>query len=398
MVSVLKLVLLVVILEAKRSNSDWVPLPAPFTEHCIVGERNEYNVSAAGDVPWFTVDLDAPPYQRWQQVATAYKTQIKDLIGVIKNLSFAFFHGKLIQWIDTHMDKWDALLPQPYQDELKGIAAATGMPLGEVVLYNIFYEINAVCTSIVAQDNNNVLYHARNLDFGLFLGWNRETHDWAITEMLRPNIINVNWIKGGKTLFKSNNFAGYVGVYNAVKQNVFTLTANERYDILGGYVGIFNWLLGVGHAKWMTWLSREAMEEAASYADAVKMLSETPLMSPCYYIVGGAASGEGTIITRALNKTVSQVNMNLADPNGWYVLETNYDPGTPPLFLDDRRDPGNKCMQQMGRSGAGFEGIYNVLSSTTNYNKLTVYTVMMRVDTGVLETYIRKCPDPCWPW
>src|SRR5689334_17920126 len=54
----------------------WVPLPAPYTEHCIVGEKNEYDPSKVGDVPWFNIDLDTPPYQRWQQVATLYKTQM----------------------------------------------------------------------------------------------------------------------------------------------------------------------------------------------------------------------------------------------------------------------------------------------------------------------------------
>lgn len=30
----------------------------------------------------------------------------------------------------------------------------------------------------------------------------------------------------------------------------------------------------------------------------------------------------------------------------WYVLETNYDHWTAPLFLDDRRTPAMKCMNQ----------------------------------------------------
>ena len=41
------------------------------------------------------------------------------------------------------------------------------------------------------------MYHARNLDFGLFLGWNTTTHDWAISDKLRRMIININWIKDG---------------------------------------------------------------------------------------------------------------------------------------------------------------------------------------------------------
>lgn len=62
-------------------------------------------------------------------------------------------------------------LPGPYGDEIRGIARASGLPLGDIVFYNIFYEIFTVCTSIVAQDAQGHVYHGRNLDFGLFLGW-----------------------------------------------------------------------------------------------------------------------------------------------------------------------------------------------------------------------------------
>lgn len=108
--------------------------------------------------------------------------------------------------------------------------------------------------------------------------------------------------------------------------------------------------------------------------------------------------GQGAIIVRGREKTLDVKYLNVSQPNGWYLLETNYDPDSKPLFIDDRRTPGNKCMQKLGRSGVGFQGLFNVLSSTTNLNKLTTYTTLMRVDTGTLETYIQKCPDPCWPW
>lgn len=34
----------------------------------------------------------------------------------------------------------------------------------------------------------------------------------------------------------------------------------------------------------------------------------------------------------------------------WYVLETNYDHWKEPLFLDDRRTPATKCMNQTTQS------------------------------------------------
>lgn len=42
--------------------------------------------------------------------------------------------------------------------------------LGEIVLYNIFYEVASYCTSIVGQDQNGNIFHGRNLDFGGALG------------------------------------------------------------------------------------------------------------------------------------------------------------------------------------------------------------------------------------
>ncbi len=73
-------------------------------------------------------------------------------------------------------------LPNPFSDEIKGIADVSGIPLGkktqmfstpnvvtvsknapltsvlvyylgEVVLFNIFYEVFTVCTSVVAEDD-----------------------------------------------------------------------------------------------------------------------------------------------------------------------------------------------------------------------------------------------------
>lgn len=74
-------------------------------------------------------------------------------------------------------------LPYPFSDEIKGIAAVSGVPLGkkikmcstpyfvtfyknvqltsalfvynvgEVALFNIFYEVFTVCTSVVAEDD-----------------------------------------------------------------------------------------------------------------------------------------------------------------------------------------------------------------------------------------------------
>ncbi|KAI6181711.1 N-acylethanolamine-hydrolyzing acid amidase [Aphelenchoides besseyi] len=370
-----------------------VDLPAPYNDHCILEDGTNLN---ANKVKWFDVNLDDPPEEHFKEIATAYKKQIVSLIGVVKDLIVPWFPEALniIDVLFADLLNW---IPQPYNGEIRGVANVTGLPLGQVVLYNVFYEVFTVCTSIVAQSNDGTLYHARNLDFGLFLGWNYRLHEWSISTVLRKMIVNINWIKNGKVIFKSNNFAGFTGVYNGLKPDQFTVTANERFGLAGGYYGMIRYVLGLEpNGQWMTWLVRETMEQSNNYEEAVNMLSNTPMLSPVYYIVGGVKPFEGVILARSLNATDIVTKMDPDSPNGWYLLQTNYDQGTDPLYLDDRDTPGNNCMQTLGQSNVGFQGIFNVLSSRTNLNKLTTYTVLMSTATNKFETHIQTCNSYCW--
>lgn len=45
-------------------------------------------------------------------------------------------------------------------------------------------------------------------------------------------------------------------------------------------------------------LTREVLEKADSYDEAVDLLSSRPLIAPAYFIVGGVRSNEGIVITR----------------------------------------------------------------------------------------------------
>ncbi|TKR95473.1 hypothetical protein L596_009639 [Steinernema carpocapsae] len=374
-----------------------VDLPEPFADHCILLDgENKYNPAGQFDVPWFNIDLDKPPSERWTEVATAYSEQIKALIDVVKALILPIF-PEAMKLVDLVFAEMNDMMPLPYRDEMINIAEASGVPLGEIVMYNIFYEIFTVCTSVIAQDPQGHLIHARNLDFGLFMGWNGTSHEWIMSNVLRKMVINVNWIKDGKVLYVSNNFAGFIGAYNGLKKDKFSITANERFILEGGYVGMIRWMLGLEpNGKWMTWLTRETLEQANSYDEAKTHLSDTPMLSPVYYILGGVNPFEGCIITRSLNATDLVTSLDPDREDGWFVLQTNYDQNQPPLFVDDRRTPGNKCMKILGQDNVGFEGIYNVLSSKTNLNKLTAYTVLMDVKKGKFETHLQSCPGFCW--
>ena len=344
------------------------------------------------------INLNLHPEERWKEVALKYKHQIKALIGDLKKLisSFGAFGKAIIGFVDNFVGDLTDTLPDPYKGELKGLVKYTGINPGEIVLYNIFYEVFTVCTSVIAEDSNGTLYHGRNLDFGLFMGWDLKNHTWLIAESLRPMIVTLDFQKDNETLFKSVNFAGYIGVLTGVKPGVMSLTLDERFSKDGGFIGILKWLTGRRTGKWTGFMTRETLTEANSYDEAKKMLSTDELLAPVYFILGGVNSTEACVITRSRTSALDVWEMSKA--GGWYILETNYDHWKKPLFIDDRRTPAHTCMKKIGQKEISPAGLFNVLSTRPVLNKLTTYTTIMQAETGDMETYVQNCENPCWPW
>ncbi|XP_062855851.1 N-acylsphingosine amidohydrolase (acid ceramidase) 1a [Trichomycterus rosablanca] len=368
-----------------------------YVEECRSGMYPPKGPTFINKVTWYTLNLDLPPTERWTHVIKEKKAELAKMIQAIRDLANSFFHGKLIHLVDKELPLIVDTLPYPFNEEIKGIAAASGVPLGEIVLFNIFYEVFTVCTSVVAEDVNGKLYHARNLDFGLFMGWDRKNQTWTITEKLKPLVVNIDFKRNNRTVFRSTSFAGYVGMLTGIRPREFTLTMNERFNVDGGYIGILEWILGKRDGMWMSFLTRRVLENATSYEDAKHQLIKTKLLAPAYFILGGNQTNQGCVITRGRINTLDvwEINLKLGR---WYVLETNYDHWEEPFILDDRRTPAMKCMNKTTQENINFQTLYDVLSTKPVLNKLTAYTSLMEVSSGKLESYTRACPSPCTPW
>lgn len=349
-------------------------------------------------VPSFVINLDLPPSERWTEVAKAKKAEVYKMHEALKNLTEDILGARVLKLIDSAMPKLLNTLPWEFTEEMKSLSEISGLPLGEVVLYNVFYEFFTVCTSIVAQDPNGEIYHARNMDFGLFLGWDPQNHTWAMTEVLRPTVIKLHFQRSQKTVFKAVTFAGYLGILTGVKQGAFSMTVNERFNLNGGFIGLLEWLLGDHSQHWVGFLTRQLMQNETSYEAAKTMLSTTKLIAPVYFILAGTQPGQGAIITRDRNSNEADV-YTLADAaDKWFVLQTNYDHWKTPPSYDDRRGPGMHCMRNLTQQGLGFSGLFDVLGTKPVINMLTVYAALMRPSTGELDAYLQSCEPPCAPW
>ncbi|XP_068134759.1 acid ceramidase [Hyperolius riggenbachi] len=370
----------------------------PYTEDCRSGTYPPSGPTFKGNVKWYTVSLDLPPSERWKQLINEKKEPLSAMIQQIKNLVISIFKSqKLIDLVDKKLPSVIGTLPPPFGEELKGVADAAGIPLGEIMVFNLFYEIFTVCTSLVVQDPSGKLIHARNLDFGLFLGWDVKNGTWMLTELLKPLVVNVNFIRNNKTVFVSTTFAGYIGIVTGMKPGILTLTMNERFNLNGGYIGIIEWILGERDVTWMGFLTRSVLENATSYEEAKSLLSKTEMLAPAYFILGGNKSGEACVITRARRSSLNFWELDTRKGE-WYVLETNYDHWTSPPFYDDRRAPAMECLKKTGQKKISFATVYDVLSTKPILNKLTSYTTIMSISENKFEAFLRDCPDPCFPW
>ena len=105
-------------------------------------------------------------------------------------------------------------------------------------------------------------------------------------------MVELDFQRGGQTVYKSVNFAGYVGVLTGMKPQKFTLTLDERFSMEGGFVGIIRWLLGDRSANWAGFLMRDVLEKADSYHQALTTLTTSKLLAPVYFILAGNATDQ----------------------------------------------------------------------------------------------------------
>uniref|UniRef100_A0A2R9A1U6 ceramidase n=1 Tax=Pan paniscus TaxID=9597 RepID=A0A2R9A1U6_PANPA len=272
---------------------------AQWTEDCRKSTYPPSGPTYRGPVPWYTINLDLPPYKRWHELMLDKAPMLKVIVNSLKNMINTFVpSGKIVQVVDEKLPGLLGNFPGPFEEEMKGIAAVTDIPLGEIISFNIFYELFTICTSIVAEDKKGHLIHGRNMDFGVFLGWNINNDTWVITEQLKPLTVNLDFQRNNKTVFKASSFAGYVGMLTGFKPGLFSLSLNERFSINGGYLGILEWILGKKDAMWIGFLTRTVLENSTSYEEAKNLLTKTKILAPAYFILGGNQSGEGCVITR----------------------------------------------------------------------------------------------------
>ena len=103
-------------------------------------------------------------------------------------------------------------------------------------------------------------------------------------------------------MYTGVTFAGQVGLLTAQRPNSVTITLDER-DKGFLWENIFEAIFNK-NAMPITFLMRDVVStEGMDFSQAVKKLSQVPLIADGYLIVGGVKVGEGAVVTRNREST-----------------------------------------------------------------------------------------------
>ena len=120
---------------------------------CVQGEPFQ--------APSYNIDLDLPPEQRWLNITKKYAKYTPEILADLRKkipASVVPLAERLALYMDKHF-------PEPFPGEMRGVSKGLNLSLADTILLNIFYDLTAFCTSIVAQDQHGNVFHGRNLDF-----------------------------------------------------------------------------------------------------------------------------------------------------------------------------------------------------------------------------------------
>jgi len=334
-------------------------------------------------VPKVKLNLDLDPINRWTEICSmpAVKINADFLYNFIVTLLPG--HGKIINELGEKIN--DLYFPTEYAQEVKGCAAALDIPYGWLAMMQLGYEVSDTCTSIISQTVDGKIFHSRNLDFGAGMGF---------TNTLKNATIQVDFQRGGKTIFTATTFGGFLGVLSGIKPGAFSATVDTRF-YPDGFIELFYEILAAvqeKNASLVTFLLRDVFTNEKSYPAALRQLSTHYLIADVYYILGGINTG--AVISR--NRTQAADVWVLDSASGrWFEVETNYDHWEQPPWYDNRRDPAINHMTTLGRNSLTSDNLFQIMGMKPTLNLQTTYSIVACPATGFYDSYVRWCDYPC---
>eukprot|EP00756_Hemistasia_phaeocysticola_P000229 Hpha_TRINITY_DN10159_c0_g1::TRINITY_DN10159_c0_g1_i1::g.131720::m.131720/K13720/NAAA; N-acylethanolamine-hydrolysing acid amidase len=335
----------------------------------------------------YDISLDDAPEKRWLGPALQRKDAVRSVFLTIAD-KFGLGKGNITdEFVDALVD--GPAIPDTQRKEMQGLALVLNVSYKVVLAANSFYELEGLtragvvgdrsCTSIVARHTNGTMFLARNQDYPKFL---------------QPLLYTARVYSAGMLLYQATTFAGTVGVGGTcVVPGHFAVSIDAR----SAHPPPLDKAIAAAKAgaAVFPFLTRSACEGAGNYVGTVDFLSASPMIYPGYFILAGAAPGQGSVVTvnsSAINPDVWTLDKGLpADSSEpWFLVETNYDHQNPPPTSDDRRDVAIGAMEAVTADDVSMQELWNVLSIDPVFNNRTIHTDLTVPASGLYMAFPRN--------
>ncbi|WP_243473256.1 C45 family autoproteolytic acyltransferase/hydolase [Winogradskyella sp. MH6] len=237
-----------------------------------------------------TINLDKKPSERWNLLKD-YKHETNSLLKYyLEDLSSA---GIFETYIETYKTLF---ISKQYQEEIECVAKNSHFSENQVLITNLYYDALKFvfgCTSFCITNQTEKL-HARNLDW------------WSENNILGSFTKVFDFKENDEIKYSLVSWPGFIGALSGVKPGKFSITLNA---VLSNESPQF--------AIPITFLIRDVLENAETFDEAIKILSETTIASDCLLMVVGVNLDENVVIER------TPTTFSIRKPEGNSLIVTN---------------------------------------------------------------------------
>jgi N-acylethanolamine-hydrolysing acid amidase len=350
--------------------------------------------SATFDPPMVVVDMDGEAASRWVGALDAVLAlhSWDDSFGAL----FDHINSTVITYLPSHVfptvaEAIRTHFPVQYQ-ELMGLAAGFAKHGHPEVTYEYLavwayyhslghanfgpgsafsHHPQRECTGVLAANAGGMVTHGRNLD--------------NEPAQLRNLTVHFQLRIGGHVVAEAMDWywsgAGFVTVF---MPGVISMEENWR-KLYQDYNGSLLLEAIRGGAISQNWLFREALftRRMHTFGEVLNFTERVSIAGPFYAIIAGAGKLEGAVVTRDPFTTLPTLLLsNQTGPDGWFLVETNYDHWLPDPKDDDRRTVAERTLRTLGQGAASFGGVLQVMVTDPVLNEDTVVTSVFQPATG----------------
>ncbi|KAI8948561.1 beta subunit of N-acylethanolamine-hydrolyzing acid amidase-domain-containing protein [Xylaria longipes] len=322
-------------------------------------------------IPSFTIDLAKPPRERYHEVVQVFGPHMRSLTGLFDDLLSVFIASTWLRPIVIGLSKvcLRRVCDEEENEEVRGISAASGVPLYLLVALNNLLDCLLGCTSGAVPvslsktsrktgDDGTSPAQTRLLHF--------RTLDWGMDE-LRDLLVVLEFVDSSsdnpsRVLARSITYAGFVGSLTAVKPGL-SISLNQRscHDCPSRKLRWHQLLVLLGKRKSIGSIMRSFMLRPSRQVDEAKHNPDSPISrfveqtmalppipsAPCYLIL--CDGREAALI-------VKDYRTGTIRSTRGFIAQTNHDPDDHENSTTNTHEVSRQDRREVITSSFGVEG------------------------------------------